>query len=290
VEWKALVNSALRRLTGYQLGKPPDPSLRLPALRGDRLLVAPVFILSTPRSGSTLLRVILGSHSQLHAPVELPLKQLRVLAGTRWMQASLDALRMSAADLEHMLWDRLLAEVLARSGKPRLVVKTPSNVLIWQRISQCWPDTRFIFLLRHPAAAAASLQASWRPEWHPGESGTMDEAVAKTERYLVKLEEARQALPGFTIRYEDLTAQPRPWAEKLCGFLGVAFEPAMLRYGRFRHGPFAPGLGDASDKIRSGKILPAGPPPAADIPPPLRELCAAWGYAPALTGEPAGSW
>jgi hypothetical protein len=42
---------------------PSDPE-------ADRLLRAPVFVLSPPRSGSTLLRVVLNSHPLLHAPHE----------------------------------------------------------------------------------------------------------------------------------------------------------------------------------------------------------------------------
>src|SRR3954467_12084339 len=43
------------------------------ALPGDRLLEQPVFVLSSIRSGSTLLRVLLNSHTAIHAPHELHL-------------------------------------------------------------------------------------------------------------------------------------------------------------------------------------------------------------------------
>ena len=122
------------------------------------LLTAPVFIFSAPRSGSTLLRAVLGSHTDLYAPPELPLKHLGVRADTKWIEASLDGLELTIEDLEHMLWDRVLADALQRSGKPRIVVKTPSNVLVWERIAACWPDARHVFLLRHPAAAVASTR------------------------------------------------------------------------------------------------------------------------------------
>ncbi len=281
---------------GYELTRPAGhTSWRLPPPREGRLLVAPVFILSAARSGSTLLRLILGSHSQLYAPPELPLGHMRVRAETRWIQTSINALRLTAEDLDHMLWDHVLADALARSGKPTMVAKTPSNALIWQRVAGCWPDARFIFLLRHPAAAVASLHASWDPSWHPGESGSLAEAISKGLRYMTKVEEARRALAGFTIRYEELTANPETATHRLCDFLGVPFEPAMLDYGRFGHNRFGAGLGDASAKIRSGRIQPSVPPPrAADVPAALRDICATWGYlkpseepALALAREPA---
>jgi len=274
-----LLNSVLVRVTGYQLSRPlASRAWNLPKAEGGRLLTAPVIVFSAPRSGSTLLRVVLGSHSELYAPPELPLKHLGVRADTKWIRASLEGLELTTEDVEHMLWDRVLAEALRRSGKPRIVVKTPANVLIWKRIAACWPDARFVFLLRHPAAAVASLQSSFDPAWHPaGEAGSLEESVAKGLRYMTVLEQAREAVSGFTVRYEELTASPERVVRDLCEFLGVPFQPAMLEYGAFDHAGFTPGLGDSSLNIRSGRIQPAAPMPA-EMPAELAGICAAWGY------------
>jgi hypothetical protein len=273
-----LLNSVLVRVTGYQLSRPlAGRDWKLPVAGAGRLLTAPVFIFSAPRSGSTLLRVILGSHSELYAPPELPLKHLGVRAETQWIQTSLDGLELGVEDLEHMLWDRVLAEALRRSGKPRLVVKTPSNILVWERIAATWPDAAFIFLLRHPAAAVASLHSSFDPAWRPEEAGSMEESVARGLRYMTVVEQAREALPGLTVRYEELTASPERVVRELCEFLGVPFQPAMLEYGAFGHAGFTPGLGDSSLNIRSGRIQPPAPLPE-EIPAGLAGICAAWGY------------
>src|ERR1022692_3506972 len=130
MRWRQPVNVLLARTTGYHLARPPGHrSWMLPLPSSQRMLTAPVFILSGARSGSTLLRVILGSHSQLYAPPELPLMHLEARAETRWIQTSLRALYLTKEELDNMLWDRVLADTLARSGKPVIVVKTPSNVL-----------------------------------------------------------------------------------------------------------------------------------------------------------------
>ena len=56
----------------------------------------------------------------------------------------------------------------------------------------------------------------------------------------------------------------------------------MLEYGRFLHGRYRPGIGDWKEKIKSGQVQPAEPPPSpAEIAQPLQGLCEAWGYAPA---------
>jgi hypothetical protein len=171
----------------------------------------------------------------------------------------------------------VLAEALRRSGKATLVVKTPSNVLIWARIAACWPDARFVFLLRHPAAAVASLHSSFDPAWRPEEAGSMDESVARGLRYMDVVEQARSLLPGLTVRYEELTASPERVVRELCDFLGLPFQPAMLEYGAFDHAGFTPGLGDSSLNIRSGRIQPPAPLPE-EIPAGLAGICSAWGY------------
>jgi sulfotransferase family protein len=282
-----LLNSVLVRVTGYQLSRPlAGRAWNLPKADGGRLLTAPVIVFSAPRSGSTLLRVVLGSHSELYAPPELPLKHLGVRAETKWIRASFEGLELTTEEVEHMLWDRVLAEALRRSGKSRIVVKTPANVLIWERIAACWPDARFVFLLRHPAAAVASLQSSFDPAWQAtGEAGSREESVAKGLRYMTVLEQAREALPGFTVRYEELTAEPERVVRELCEFLGVPFQPAMLEYGAFDHAGFTPGLGDSSLNIRSGRIQPPAPMPD-EMPAELAGICAAWGY-PHPDNEPS---
>lgn len=239
-----------------------------PAARG-RLLHRPVFILCPVRSGSTLLRMMLDSHSALCAPHELHLMELSVqVAGTQ-AQAAIAELGLSGRELEHWLWDGMLHRVLAASGKQTLVEKTPNHVFMWRRIVACWPDARFIFLLRDPAAVCAS--------WHRVRSHWSDaEAIESTRKYVTALEQARRHLTGHTVRYEDLTADPERELRGVCAYLGVPWEPAMLEYGAARR-VLAPGLGDWKAKIRTGTVQPGRPAPA-DVPESLRATAAAWGY------------
>jgi hypothetical protein len=280
MEWERRVNATLARTVGYQFARPPGhPTRKLSVPDRGRLLTAPIFILSPARAGSTLLRMVLGSHSTLYAPPELPLAHLGVRAETSWIKTSMKELQIPTEELDYLLWDRVLADVLSRSGKPTLVAKTPSNVLIWERIAECWPDARFIFLLRHPASSVASLQAAWSKAWRPEDSGSLEESMSRALRYMNRLEEARRALSGKTVRYEDLTAEPETIVRQLCKFLGLPFEPAMLEYGEFGHGRIGAGLGDTSAKLKSGRIqAAAAPPELGEIPEELARMCATWGY------------
>jgi Sulfotransferase family len=277
VGWKRTLNGALARATGYELRRRRDRGVRS-AEAGHRLVRAPVFILCTLRSGSTLLRVILNSHPQIHAPHELHFRYTRVKLTKRWSRRSMRELGLGERELEYLLWDRVLHRIHAQSGKPILVCKTPNDVFIADRIAECWPDARFLFLLRHPAEIARSVAELPARE----EKDRLD----LVRRYCEALERARRAYPGHDVRYEELTAEPERIVRGVCDFLGVAWEHAMLEYGRFDHGRFQEGIGDFEEKIRSGRVQAAGPLPAVeDIPPELRPFAAAWGFLPAR--EPA---
>jgi hypothetical protein len=272
------VNRALLRATGYELRKPraANPRRRGSAAAGDRLVQRPGFVLSSVRSGSTLMRVLLNSHSKIHAPPELHLRDLTVGVRTRYAGRALDEIGLDDTFLRYLLWDRVLHRELAESGKELLVNKTPNDVFIADAIKACWPDARFIFLLRHPQAIADSRHRA-RPQ-DPAERN-----IAKVLKYGAALEAARSAHDGLTVRYEDLATDPAAETRRICAFLGVEWEAEMLDYGRYDHGAFRPGLGDWSDNIRSGRVQPPGPPPRPeDVAPELRALAAAWGYPAAV--------
>ncbi|WP_052849969.1 sulfotransferase family protein [Streptomyces avicenniae] len=296
------INAALGSATGFRVCRVRPPAAREPAARTtvpaarpeppayrapahpstDRLLRRPVFVIAPVRSGSTLLRMALGAHSRLHAPHELHFRRLEVRCGTRLAERALSVLDLGRTDLEHLLWDRVLHRELVRSGKQCLVEKTPSNAFVHDRLAACWPDARFVFLLRHPAAIARS--------WHEADPVRRDpeQAAHDALRYMRAVERARAALPGHTVRYEELTDDPEAALRALCAFLGEEFEPGMVEYGAGRAREIdglEKGLGDWRDKIRTGRVQPGRELPEADaVPAVLREMCDAWEYAAAPGG------
>jgi hypothetical protein len=275
---KGAVNRVLRSTTGYQLQKARPPAGAPRRARGGqtRLLEAPGFVLSTVRSGSTLLRVLLDSHSQIHAPHEMHLRDIQVELKTKYAERAVKEVKLDRDELRNVLWDWYLHRELAATGKRVLVNKTPSDVFITEEIRACWPDARFIFLLRHPLAIARSRQAI-RPQDSEERNNQM------VLRYANAVEDARQRYEGHTVRYEDLAADPEAETKRLCAFLGLPWEAGMLDYGQTQR-RFKAGLGDWNDKIRSGRVQPPEPLPSPDeVPEALQAITAAWGYAPQPT-------
>ncbi|WP_267715533.1 sulfotransferase family protein [Streptomyces sp. CoH17] len=240
----------------------------------ERLLRRPVFIISSIRSGSTLLRMMTGAHPRLHAPHELHIGKLEVACATWHSERAMGELGLRRGDLEHLLWDRVLHRELIRSGKDFVVEKTPANAYMYRRLRDCWPDARFVFLLRHPASIARS--------WHESDpvKRPHERAVTDVLRYVTAVEEARAAdADGFTVRYEDITAAPEREMRRLCAYLGVDYAPQMLHYGKKGNAELVRGLGDWRENIRTGTVQPGRAlPPRDEIPERLRPMCVAWGY------------
>lgn len=282
LRWRSTVQNLLESWTGYRLVRPRgNDEVRRGLARAplhpeiDRLVPEPVFLLSSVRSGSTLLRAVLNSHSQLHSPHETHFRRLQVVPTTPPAYQALEVDGLRVVDVEHLLWDRMLHRSLQLSGKRVLVEKTPSNVFVADRLATAWPRARFIFLLRHPLAIARSWHAA-DPNRRP-----MVRAVPHTLAFMQQLESARQRHPGVTVRYEELTADPETVTRRLCDFLGVDWEAAMLDYGRVDHGEWRAGIGDWSERIRSGRIQqPRALPDPGEIPDSLRPIARAWGYLP----------
>jgi hypothetical protein len=244
---------------------PADPN-------ADRLVRSPIFLFSSERSGSTLLRMILDSHSEVYAPSEMHLRALKVNVPEWFAKAPLKQFHMKSDDVTYLLWDRMLHLRLIRSGKSSIVDKTPFNTYLWRQLSKSWPEARYVFLRRHPVHIYDSLAAS-RPDIAD------EQHYEKVNQYARAWAQARAALPGPTISYEELSTEPEPVVRTLCRALGIRFEPAMLDYGASDHGGFQRGLGDWSAKIKSGVIQPTRPMPSLDeIPEELREACRLMGY------------
>lgn len=252
-----------------------------------RLLEKPIFILSSVRSGSTLLRVVLGSHSQIFAPPELEVWGLRPTVNSPGTELGLEWAGFGIEDVKNLLWDRMLHVLVQRSGKRFLAEKTPQSVFYWREIAECWEDARFIFLLRHPAQIAMSWYLEEREAPGTPEPWTVDDAITDVVRYLACLQEAMSSLKGLVITYEELTSEPVETTRSICAYLNLPWESRMIRYGRFDHGgPYVPGLGDWGARIESGRILPTSHHETRSDDR-LQPFCEAWGYSDsAWSGEP----
>lgn len=214
----------------------------------------PFFVIGSGRSGSTLLRMMLASHSRIAIPPEtwflLPLvEQLpidRALSGEelsraiavmtshyRWpdMKVTAEELRDRAAGLAAPGMRDLVRIVydihLRRSGKVRWADKTPPYVRIVPQLATLFPGARFICLMRDGRDVAKSFQSlmvyglSVRQnaiEW------------LEANRWERKWRATEHASSMLRVRYEDLVVDPEVTLRRICEFIGEKFEPQMLTW------------------------------------------------------------
>ncbi|TAN49022.1 MAG: hypothetical protein EPN21_13395, partial [Methylococcaceae bacterium] len=229
----------------------PSPGSRTPTLPGM------VFLLSTPRAGSTLLRAMLMGHSRLFAPPELHLLPFADLAerrrvfeqegksflGEGLLQAlcALDGLSPEAAKDQVARWIDDAMPVAAVYGHlqerlgPRILVdKSPSyaqSLEVLQRAERLQPAPRYIQLIRHPLAVADSFVRNRFHRLLGAEDAPWPLALRLWDEYNGHLDAFLAKLPPervFRLHFEDLVAAPEAATRALCGWLGVDFEPALL--------------------------------------------------------------
>jgi hypothetical protein len=219
-----------------------------------------LFIISPPRSGSTMLARILASHPQIYGRPEPqlvpPLFQLGyygtvadsgVREGTGAFHPGLatDGIKAIVEDLPHGEDDYLDAlraylnvlygRLLTASGKSLFVDKTPRNALYVDFIVKLFPASPLVILARNPLAVAVSLRTIFFTGIHHGIpiSRQEDRVLAEVDAFSRALASCirSQPAPSFVLRYEDLVAEPEVQVAKLCDFLGLTFAPEMIDYG-----------------------------------------------------------
>ncbi|HLY51360.1 MAG TPA: sulfotransferase [Solirubrobacteraceae bacterium] len=140
--------------------------------------VRPLFLLSLPRAGSTLVQRILGAHPKISTVAEpwilLPLvyarrsRGIRAEYGHRFASVAISDFA-KALDGGPETFDahlRAFVEGLyrdaAENGATYFLDKTPHYLNIVDDVMRLFPDAKFIFLWRNPLAVLASLVDNFR--------------------------------------------------------------------------------------------------------------------------------
>ena len=210
-------------------------------------------VVGCPRSGTSLLAVMLDSHPLVALPPETaflpvvmalegPAASLRqrffdIVTANRitvsnWSDFGLeaDALRERLEAIEPFTvaagvraFYALYAE---QERKPRYGDKTPGYVFSMSAIAALLPEAHFIHMIRDPGDTALS----WRRTWF----APSQDLRLLGQAWRQHVEAGRRAgatLRRYTeLRYEELVREPERELRRLCDFLSLAWDPAMLDY------------------------------------------------------------
>ncbi len=198
----------------------------------------PVFIVSLPRSGSTLVEQILSSHSAVEGTTELPeiitmAKELRGQSETDEIGTYSNVLAaMSPAALRE-LGERYLerTRIHRKTGCRFFVDKMPNNFLHLAMIHLVLPNAKIIDVRRHPLACCFS---NFKQHYARGQRFSYDLTdLGRFYRDYVDLMAHFDAvLPGRVHRvfYERIVEDTEGEVRRLLDHCGLPFEPGCLRF------------------------------------------------------------
>ena len=215
---------------------------------------SPFFIFGCPRSGTSLLSTMLGTHPRLAIPYEShlydsiypivqrygdPCRQsvrtrlvseiLRTEHIRRWtpppsLPETLEAIQRYDF---HGIVEGVMRAWAQSQGKTRWGEKTPQHTLCWRTISAGFPGLQVIHLVRDGRDVALSYRTAFFGPKH------IYPLARRWLEYLSAAEEARATLGDqafLQVRYEDLVSDPELELRRICSFLGEEFVPSMLAF------------------------------------------------------------
>lgn len=229
----------------------------------DALLPHPLFIVSPPRSGSSMLLLALAKaadaftlRGESHALIE-------TIPGLHPRDQGWTSNRLEAADasssIAQELSRRFYGSLRDRAGRPAtgpavMIEKTPKNSLRIPFLTAIYPDARFLYLHRDPRETLSSMIEAWQsgqfvtyprlPDWRglpwsllltPGWRDLKglrlpNIAAAQWRETVRTILDDLSALPAErvrAIRYGDLVADPQHVLSHACAAFGIEWDQEL---------------------------------------------------------------
>ena len=203
---------------------------------------SPIFIVGLPRTGTTLVDRILGSHSQVHSAGELSLfgNLIKQAAKTPSnLTLDLDTVA-AAANFNSETFEQIGREYLALSqelsrGAARITDKMPLNFLYCRLIHQALPNARIIALRRNPMDSCLSNYRQLLTTQQAYYAYTYD--LLETAKFYCLFDELMahwaESLPKdrfIQVHYEDIVFNQIGQTQRLLEFCGLDWEEACLHF------------------------------------------------------------
>jgi hypothetical protein len=227
----------------------------------DNVFNPPIFIIGSPRSGTTMLRLMLTCHPRICVPPEGTwLMQLYrryhnvvfneasieafiddILSSPKieeWQLCRADLLKLLEKDLPQdyaALASRVYLNYAERYGKVRWGDKNNPYLHHIKKIAHLFPSAMFVHIVRDGRDVACSYRdlSQVSGKYAPNLSTNIC-SIACQWASNVKLVQKNFAIVGtervLTIRYEDLVRCPEKTLRAICNFLGEDYDSRMLHF------------------------------------------------------------
>jgi tetratricopeptide (TPR) repeat protein len=199
-----------------------------------------IFILGFPRSGTTLLEVILEGHPRV---VSVEESESLIDGIQQFMQRPQDLEQFAHASpvildtLRAAYWHRV-AQTGADVAGRIFVDKNPLNTLKLPLIGRLFPQAKIVFACRDPRDIVLSC---FRHRFHMSaplyEMLTLESAAQYYDAVMRVLRECTRLLPLdiCRVRHEDVVTGFAPEMRRICDFVGLEWQPAMADFAPRTH-------------------------------------------------------
>lgn len=219
----------------------------------------PIFVVGCPRSGTTMLSLMIHAHPRMAMPPEsrfllrswrnrkkfgdlstpeqrMALAKACVRTGSKVRDLGLDPQEVLEAILAApptygSAYGTIFKMFADKHGKARWGDKRPAYYQEVDLLLRLFPDAQIVHIVRDGRANVASLK---KMPWWPYDSiGSM--AAWSQAEYCSRRNAKRLPADVFhVVRYESLVANPEPVLRDLCRFLEEDFHPSMLEPSEVR--------------------------------------------------------
>ena len=209
------------------------------ALRGGDETPGPIFIVGMPRTGTTLVERILGSHSEITSVGEAVDFPEEMAAAARAAHARLgstdpDLLRASLQMDFGEVGRRYVVAVRQLAGGQRYTIdKLPFNFRYCGLIHKALPKASIVHLTRDPMDTCyAVFKTMFINAYHF--SYQLDELAEYFVAYRRMMDHWHAVMPGvmLDVRYENLVSDPETQCRRLLAHCGLPWEDEVLDFHR----------------------------------------------------------
>jgi len=205
-----------------------------------------IFLISQPRSGSTLLQLMLSGSPEIATTAEpwIALHPIFALhdgaidptyGANIAKTALLEFLKESGVGIEFyhkQISSLLLAlynQAINHQGKRYFLDKTPRYYNIIDDLYELFPQAKFVILFRNPLAVLNSVLNTWVKDDYSLLANNFDDLMIAPHK-LVKFSTKHQEI-SIKVQYEDLVTTPEAVIKEVCQFLGIEYSENMIAYG-----------------------------------------------------------